>query len=93
MDEKLFPIQNSGRVQVVPTGERTFDVECRDVGLADYRQLEGFFCATMGRFGSFRNEHCGVSHICRFDKDSVDFIFNSQRPDKFSVTLPLKILH
>lgn len=45
VDERHFPIPQTGRVQVVLTGERTFDVEYRDVGPADNRQLLGFFCA------------------------------------------------
>ncbi len=93
MDENLFPIPKTGSVQIVPTGEGTFDVECRDICLADNHELMGFFCGMKGRFGSFRFEYSIVSHkMCRFDRDSVDFINDSRRPDTFSVIFPIRVL-
>jgi hypothetical protein len=91
MSRDLFPIPNSGRVRIEPSGGDTFDVECSGMNSADNERLEGFFNRMYGRLMEFRFEHAGVIHPkCRFDSDSITFTANG--PDNHSATLPIKVL-
>ena len=91
MELKAFPVPKSGKFRIAETGPDSFDLECNDMDIADYQQVDGFFCQMLGRFGEFRFEHANtVRPRCRFDSDSANFVHHG--PNQYSVTLPIKVL-
>ena len=91
MENLVFPIPNSGHLEVVQRSASVYDLEFAALNTADCRLLQGFLLRMQGRLREFQFEHKGlVIPKCRFDCDEVSFVQDG--PGSHGVTLPIKVL-